>query len=380
LQFDATDAVQRAIAEMGRTEDLRFSPDGERLAFACYSTDRVAIAEIEIDMGASGPEIAVTRLVYLESDRLREPHGIDFLDDETIVVGNRGAAVEAFRFCMDPVEIEPIASAGDSSGLIESPGSVAVRMLESGEHELFACNNWRNTVTRHRLVSSRSQAGGEVVVRKWLDLPDGIAVSRDGRWVAVSNHNAHAVLVYEDPPAGGESDPVAILRGVTYPHGLRFANGDRHLVVADAGAPYVHSFVSSGDWRGVHFPTSTMRVVNDATFARGRKNPAEGGPKGLDIERRTNVLAVTLEEQGLAFYDVDSLGDAGHPQGFDDALVRHELLQLADSAEKVARAEENARRARAELAAMSATKAWRMTAPARRVHAALRARRRRRSA
>ena len=373
LRFEATDAVRDALARMGRTEDLRFSPNGERLAFACYSTDRVALADVQIDRSSDGPEIALTRLVYLESERFREPHGIDFVDDETLVVGNRAGQVEVFRL-RDSGEIEAAGQAGDASGLIDSPGSIAVRALESGGHEVVACNNWANTVTRHPLVSHRSESSGEVIARRWLDLPDGVALSHNGRWLAVSNHAAHTVLVYEYPGAHQDNDPVGVLRGVTYPHGLRFANGDRHLLVADAGAPLVAAFTSSGDWKGARFPSAAMRVVDDATFVRGRKNQAEGGPKGLDVEGRSGVLAITLEEQSLAFFDLESVVDAGFPDEYDDALVEYELLGLVEAQARTDRAEANEARARAELADILESTVWRMTAPARRIRTALKAR------
>jgi hypothetical protein len=377
LPFAATDAVRNALAGMGRTEDLRFSPDGRHLAFACYASDRIAVADIEIDVTATGRTIALTGLVYLESQRLREPHGIDFVDDETIVVGNRGGDVDVFRFRTDPTELELVACAGDASGLLDSPGSVVVRALAEGRHEVLACNNWRNTVTRHPLIPDGGTATGEVAAREWLDLPDGLALSSDGGWLAVSSHNTHAVFIYALGDA--DRDPVGMLRGVRYPHGLRFANDDRHLLVADAGSPYLHSFASSGDWRGVRLPVATVRVVDDETFASGRKNPAEGGPKGLDVEPRTNVLAVTLEEQALAFFDLDSVLDA-RPEDFYDVQMAYESLIRSEAEERIARAEEAAARASALLEETLATKAWRMTAPARRVHAVVKQRARRDSA
>ena len=370
LRFEATDAVRGALAGMGRTEDLRFSPDGRRLAFACYANERIAIADVEIDGSSTGRSIALTRLVYLESPRLREPHGIDFVDDETIVVGNRGGAVDVFRFRIDPMELELVARAGDGSGLLDSPGSVVVRALADGGQEVLACNNWRNTVTRHPLVADGDTATGEVAARAWLDLPDGLALSSDGRWLAVSSHNTHTVLIYAFPAGAEDAAPVGMLRGVRYPHGLRFAKDGRHLLVADAGSPYLHSFASSGDWRGVRLPAATLRVVDDEAFARGRKNPAEGGPKGLDVEPRTNVVAVTLEEQALAFFDLDSAIDR-QPDDSHNLQMEYESFILGEAQERIALAEETAAHARAQLAETLATKAWRMTAPARRVRAAM---------
>ena len=91
---------------------------------------------------------------------------------------------------------------------------------------------------------------------------------------------------------------------MTYPHGLRFTEDGRHLVVADAGAPCIHVFAArGGDWSGVHDPIATLEVMDDETFQRGRYNPQEGGPKGLDIDRTSRLLAVTSEHQPLALFD-----------------------------------------------------------------------------
>jgi hypothetical protein len=58
------------------------------------------------------------------------------------------------------------------------------------------------------------------------------------RWFAVSNHETHSVLLYQQGPSlTADSEPDGILRCVTYPHGLRFSADGYHLFVADAGAP-----------------------------------------------------------------------------------------------------------------------------------------------
>ena len=50
-----------------------------------------------------------------------------------------------------------------------------------------------------------------------------------------------------------------------------------------------------------------IMVMSPAMFARGRFNPQEGGPKGIDISKDTNVLVTTCESQTLAFFDVDEV-------------------------------------------------------------------------
>ena len=379
IRFDAPATVRDALATMGRTEDVRFAPSGRRLAVACYAREQIAVAEIEITVTASGPKIAVSSLDQLAATELHEPHGVDFVDDDRLIVANRAGGVAVFRLPQPGTagEMTRIAPAdGDVPGPLDSPGSVAVHSFGAG-HEVLVCHNWANTVTRHMLDADGMLAAGEVVVRKWLDLPDGVAISRDGRWLAVSNHNSHSVLIYDRSNLNAQADPVGILRGVHYPHGLRFAADDRRLLVADAGAPHIRVFVSSeGDWHGVGYPTATIQVMDDHTFALGRHDPQEGGPKGIDVDPRTNVLVVTSERLPLAFFDLTTALGRSIPGPTHDALVRYELHVLEEKDRIKAAASE----ARAELRELRQTKAWRLTKPARSTHeAVLRLRARRRS-
>ena len=50
-----------------------------------------------------------------------------------------------------------------------------------------------------------------------------------------------------------------------------------------------------------------FEAVTPEVFARGRLNPQEGGPKGIDISKDTNVLVTTSEFQTLAFFDVEEV-------------------------------------------------------------------------
>ena len=246
---------------------------------------------------------------------------------------------------------------GEVEGMFQAPGSVAVRSLGQGHHELLVCNNSANTVTRHLIDGTGALVRGEIVLRRWLDIPDGITLSHDGRWLAVSNHETHTVFLYERSEIGEDADPVGILRGVSYPHGIRFAADDSYLVVADAGAPYVHVFVpSGGDWEGVGYPAATITVMDDDTFLRGRHNPQEGGPKGIDLDPRSGVLVATSECQPLAFFDLASALD-GEPGRRDDALVRYEIGVLAEAESVKAAAAAEATALQAEIASIRATAA-----------------------
>ena len=370
IAFEAPGTVRETLASLGRTEDVRLSPSRRRFALACYA-GAIAVGEVELATPPGGPAVALTRLDVLSSPLLDEPHGLDWLGDDTLVVASRGGHVSVLRLeGGEAVEV--------SSVRTDAPGSVALRPVGDGRHEALVCGNWQNVITTFELDERDVLTGETPTLRRWLDLPDGIAVAATGRWLAVSNHNTHSVLVFDAETAGEDADPVAVLRGVEYPHGLRFAADDRLLLVADAGAPTVHVFATTdARWAiGAAYPAATVQVLDGPTFARGHRNPMEGGPKGLDVDARTGVLLVTCEELALGVFDATEL--LARPEGFGtdgDALLRHELAALA-----AAEAEREAAAAvRAQFAAVTATKAWRLTAPARRLHAALRTARRPRS-
>jgi hypothetical protein len=113
--------------------------------------------------------------------------------------------------------------------------------------------------------------------------------------------------------------------------------------------------------------------MDEAVYLRGRNNPKEGGPKGIDIDAGMDIMATTCECQPLAFFDLQAiLAKAGadlrrrrlHPGIADeqDALaVSLELDVLrqtnvfreraARAEAKAAAADERAARAEAEAAA-----------------------------
>ena len=309
IDYSATASVREAVAAIGRTEDVRFSPNNRRLAVAGFNLNRVTVFDVEITRAA----VALTGAVEISSPDLNRPHGLDFIDDDTLIVANRTGDACVFklppadgqrRSCdLSPVHVMRVAD----YHLLASPGSVHVESGDRLQNEILICNNSGNTVTRHVLdrTCGYSVDQGRVLVKKWLDIPDGVSVSRDRQWMAVSNHNTHNVFMYENPESvSPDANPDGILRGVSCPHGLRFSGDGSRIFVADAGAPYIHVYANGGNgWRGVRSPITSFRVMDEAQFLRGRHNPQEGGPKGLDIDDEMNVLVVTSECQPLAFFD-----------------------------------------------------------------------------
>lgn len=212
------------------------------------------------------------------------------------------------------VEVEPLLRLSEGrDGITHSPGSVAAIRLSDDYVDLLVCNNYRHNVSRH--ILSRANQYRVISEARLFDfdlrVPDGISVSRDGDLVAVSNHDGHRVDVFRNGAESGTgSRPVFSLGVPSFPHGVRFAMDDRLILVADAGAPFVHVFGSDkGSWKGAKDPLVSIRVMDDETFQRGHTNPGEGGPKGLDVLADGSLLVVSCKEVPIAFFDIRALCD-----------------------------------------------------------------------
>ena len=375
ISFEAPQPVHDALKRIGRIEDASFSPDNRRLALACLGRNSVAIADVTMNGAAERPHVAVTGVTEYSSPHLMTPHGADFLDDETIIVANREGNVVAFRLppngsggdgaALTPIDTPP----GNGFELLHAPGSIAIIRAPGAPVEVLVCDNRKSTVTRHTLEDdSFGVTSNDILLRRLLDFPDSVAVTDDNHWIAISNHDAHVVLLYRrTSPLSEDSDPACLLRGTMYPHGLRFSTDGRHLLVADAGRPYVQVYRRDGeDWHGVQYPQASLRVMGDDIFALGRDDESRG-PKGIAIDRQGRVLTVTYENQPLAFFDVAAMLE--HADGRDPDQTLRLSYELEALEEATARREES-------IARLMGSTSFRVTAPLRRLNAAWSKRRR----
>ncbi len=375
IPYTAAPGVAKAIAAMSRTEDCRFSPNNRRLAVAAFSRNSIFVFDLAIGSAAGTTEIALTGGLAFTSTALQLPHGLDFLDDDTIIVTSRNSDVAIFR--LPPGEetvpthaLLPIARwPANEMTCLETPGSVTITRGHDNSAEVLICNNDGNTITRHRLDGTTDLAlrKSEILLHRYLNVPDGVTVSPDCRWIAVSNHSTHNVLLFENSPdPTPDAAPVGILRYVNYPHGLRFTADGKHLIVADAGAPFLQLYArDAAGWTGVRHPVAAVKIMEDEVFKKGQRNREEGGAKGIDLDRDSSVLVVTSDCQPLAFFDLPSIlrdvsaGDAANPRSM---AIDHELILMEEirrlTAERLA-----------EVNALRQTVSWRITAPLRRLKA-----------
>lgn len=321
-----SDEIASALARVGRTEDVVWSPDGRRVVVVSFQLDRLGVLEVV----TADDRIEVTGLTEVRCGAFDLPHGAEFADDHHVVVASRHGGVAIVRLPeprlgVHAVDAEVVVEFGrDGADLVETPGSVAVLPVADGLVEVFVCNNFGHRVTRHLVdLVDRRTLESDVAVSSGLLIPDGIAVSPDRRRVAVSSHGDHAVRLYEasslDEAEGAE--PIGSLENVLFPHGIRFTPDGTRVIVADAGTPYIHVYdAPDGDWRGERQPTATIRVLDEETYLRGRVNPQEGGTKGIGLDPSGRFLLLTCEERPMWCLSAASIGagDIG-PEGGDGA-------------------------------------------------------------
>jgi hypothetical protein len=206
--------------------------------------------------------------------------------------------------------------------------------------------------------------------------PDGVEHSPSGRWIAVSDHDADAVFVFRnDDRLGHASVPDGTLRGVRHPHGLVFTADGKWILVAGSSEPLVYAFRSEdGNWEGERTPVSSVQIIGDAAFERGRTADDDGGPKGIDVTA-DGLLAVTCEEDPLVFFDMRPVlgGMAARPDPpdpIDEAeRARLFLLRYLDAARsRMDDATAAIRRtSEREVEFLLKSRWWRITAPFRRL-------------
>lgn len=391
IEFDAAPEVRAAIEGVGRTEDIHLSPSGRWLALAAFGRNAILVLGLRIDDSA---ELCVSLDQHFElrCADFNLPHGVFWIDERTLIVANRAGDSVIVEL---PAEL-PVGGVttlvasqhirSDSADRVKSPGSVAVSRIGPELHEVLICNNYVHHVSRHILDGREGFAvvGSSVLLREGLSIPDGVAISRDGKWVAISNHDHDCVFVYRNSPElGATSPPDAVLKGVRYPHGVRFSPDGRMVFAAAAGAPYVHVFAHDGDgWCGTLEAVANIRVMDEERFRRGQYNPQEGGPKGIVIDARGRVLMMSGSEEQLAFFDLRAaLGGLLRPAEMQSDLEAEvnevenlrrlllwearQLKQAEALVGEMQRSEEDGMSDKQLLQAIQASRSWRITAPLR---------------
>lgn len=304
------DGVLPVPGALGRTEDVAFTPDGGWLLAAGYAYNAIwAFKVLSMDGRMQlGPARQLT------SQHFAGPHGVTGVartqSGSLIAVANRARTL-SFHLLTDEGDLIDLGVDEASGHLPEparSPSVLCVGPRRGDVVDLYSCSN---DVPLLRCTTLRFEGDGlQITADRVVDLPlvavpDGLVVSPDGKWLALSNHRYHRVNLYAlDQPMVDGRPPDGIVAGMAYPHGVKFLPDRPVLLVADAGAPYVHLIDGAQGWHGEHRVTQTTRVMDEATFRDGHYNPQEGGPKGLALTVDGAAFVITAQAQPIAAFEI----------------------------------------------------------------------------
>jgi len=303
-----------------RSEDVRFSPSGNRLIVAT-TENKLLLFQVDV---ASVP-INVKLLTALTSNDLDSPHGVDWINEDTIVVANRRAGLALFQVpkCdtwVSETSIQALSTHQSSwFGAAGELREVNGRMVMTGpgssrisQGYVYVGCNYKGTVTRHDFNNMAAFSQGELVAKENIKIPDSSAVSPNGIFLVVSDHENGRLLVFrlgDSFPCGEISDPCLI-----HPHGVVFDCSGSLLICADAGSRNLFLFHSpSGDWSSKISKAATcVEALEIGIFDRVRQETPkrfrnlEGGYKGVDIIYNGKVIVTTCRGQTVQFFAIDA--------------------------------------------------------------------------
>ena len=312
-----------------------------------HTVNKIHFFETNIEGFGEAQTIKLTNHTEVSSDDFNHPHGIDFLGNEHFVVANRKGELTFFKlpenfFNLKDLKLSSIGTAeerkifGVVSGKISSPGNVACYELDKNCYRVLVCNNYQDNVVSFKVdISNVIKIKNEgSLIKRGLHLPDGVAVSPDKKWVAVSCHDSLRVAVYRlSPFLNNYTPPSGILRNIVCPHGVRFSADGKKIFVADGGSQFLHVFESiDGRWNEVLDAVNTIKLVNNDVFMNSRLdplnriNPEEGGLKGIDFSNNDEILVTTAEDKVLRFFSTKEI--MKRPTSIENTNLLKDQIQL----------------------------------------------------
>jgi DNA-binding beta-propeller fold protein YncE len=306
------------LNNIGRTEDIRFSSDNKKLAIAGFLENCILLMDIDIHYSNQKPVVNIIKCIKIISKHFKEPHGVDFIDNDYLVVANRNGNISLFDIRNLPsnstcVELRPIKVIKYVRPFrrINSPGSVCILNSNDDEIDILVCNNYSHKISRHVIpLKSRFKfVKNSIFLEKGLNIPDGIAINKDKSRLAISDHNTNRVLIFNLMKGiSPRSEYIGELKDAGYPHGVRFSDDSKKIFIADAGAPYINVYQSkNGDWSGNSYPSKKLICMTGDDFLKWHTNPQEGGPKGLDISADGSLLAISTHAVPLDLFYVKEI-------------------------------------------------------------------------
>lgn len=118
----------------------------------------------------------------------------------------------------------------------------------------MACNNYLHNIVAFdfEIRDNIKVKNKGVIIKKGLNVADGISASDVAEWIAVSNHYTGTISIYRNSVLLNRFTlAVGTLTCIAYPHGLRLSHDGTKLFSTDARSQYLYVYESKdGGWTG----------------------------------------------------------------------------------------------------------------------------------
>ncbi len=292
--------IIRATEQSGldRPEGLTFSPSGDLIAVANSLADTITFYK---RIAAGVYETIPSFTLQGQESQLNYPHDLSFSRDGTILaVANRsGNSITLYRKNNLHFENRPFAMIQGRYSHISAPDAVR---FSPTDNLLAVANMLSHTVTLYRYNHEQFFPMPIQVLRHPIfQIPDGIDFSKDGQWLAVTSHDAHAVALFKQTSRGNyDALPTQIIQGeethFTYPHSLSFHPETNALAVScSQGRQNVHLFIpEAGAFPNAPaFSMEVLEMYDASTIHMIEQLWQEGGVKGVAFSPDGKSIAVT---------------------------------------------------------------------------------------
>lgn len=279
-----------------RTEDVCVSPSKKYIAFTGFETHKILILSINTQLNIFDKYLVVTCKGF------KKPHGVAWLDDNTLVVANRFLNTIVFSFLNEDVSdthknitVYDILKHQIIKDYKDYKCS-CVRACHRSDttYDIFVCSNTEGYVLQFTYDTSlHSTLNSHVLFDSVLAIPDGIALNKNKSLIAVTDYKHSSTFIFHYSFNTYESTLIATLKGAKFPHGVVFLN-DSKILTTCGGTPYVYEYSNTKEiWGGEYMFTSKYRCVEEELYNKHHINEMEGGAKGIDVY--DNYIITTCE-------------------------------------------------------------------------------------
>ena len=277
--FRVIDSI--CVSKIGRCEAVHVSPDSNKVAYASFDMNKIVV--FDINAGENG--VVVERCCFL-GPHLKSPHDFTWIDDDSIAVANRNGPAVIFSVSNDERAKVVFEMSETNSVTSFRRGDLTRLVFCRTDNSLECCdinNEWE-------LVSK-----GELCRAGSFKVPDGVAISPSGRFLAVTSALSNEIFLC-DPD--GEVQPIKI-GSSERPHGVCFLSDDL-ILSTGGGDPFLYCWGVDGSFK------FKFKALSKEQYSL-RGSDIEGGVKGICFCPSLQLLFLTCPNAPFLIYDANPI-------------------------------------------------------------------------